>query len=94
MVLREKDGIDYRLVRKTALDLAVSMRACPAGICTPLIKYIIDFSKCVGCAVCKKMCPNGAISGEKKEVHRIDWDKCDKCDICISVCKPNAIIKI
>ncbi|MDI6793085.1 MAG: NADH-ubiquinone oxidoreductase-F iron-sulfur binding region domain-containing protein [bacterium] len=65
---------------------------CPAGVCRDLIHYSINEDNCNGCGACLKACPHDAISGEKKEVHRIDDDNCQKCGICKEACKFEAII--
>jgi NADH-quinone oxidoreductase subunit F/NADP-reducing hydrogenase subunit HndC len=65
---------------------------CPAARCRELIHYEIDPELCTGCVVCKRNCPTGAISGEKKEVHVIDQDVCDRCGVCYEVCRFDAVI--
>ncbi|MDA8123783.1 MAG: 4Fe-4S binding protein [Deltaproteobacteria bacterium] len=65
---------------------------CPAGECKELIAYSVDPGKCTGCTVCAKVCPTGAASGERKQVHRIDPGKCTKCGACKQGCKFSAII--
>jgi len=67
-------------------------KRCPAGVCLELIHYSIDGAKCTGCGVCRKECPQGAISGQKKESHKIDKESCIKCGICLEVCKFNAVV--
>jgi len=67
-------------------------KKCPAGICTNLLTYEI-LEVCTGCGACRKVCPVGAISGEKKEQHVIDQNKCIKCDQCFDACKFQAITK-
>ncbi len=66
-------------------------KRCPAGVCRELIQYVIDKKKCTGCGVCKNICPEGAIIGQKKRSHRIDVAKCIKCGLCKDVCKFGAI---
>ncbi len=63
---------------------------CPGGVCRELITYNIN-DNCTGCLVCLRICPEKAISGEKKKVHIIDQEKCIKCGSCLSVCKFDAI---
>jgi len=66
-------------------------KKCPAGVCKALIKYSIDPENCTGCHLCARICPVGAATGEKKEVHTIDPDICIKCRACYEVCKFDAI---
>ena len=66
---------------------------CPAGVCRDLIHYRIDRDKCNGCTLCVKVCPQGAITGQKKEVHVIDEARCVKCGMCYEVCNQDAIEK-
>jgi len=67
-------------------------RSCPAGVCKALITFTIDEEACKGCRLCSKNCPQEAISGEAKEVHRIDQSKCIKCGVCMDVCKFEAVL--
>jgi NADH:ubiquinone oxidoreductase subunit F (NADH-binding)/ferredoxin len=69
----------------------ITEKKCPAGVCKSLIRYDIDAEKCTGCGVCRKRCPQEAISGEKKKVHILDREKCIKCGICLDSCKFDAV---
>lgn len=71
----------------------ISDHKCPAGVCRELITYGIDPDNCTGCGLCKKNCPSGAISGERKHTHVLDTGKCIKCGICYNVCKFEAVSK-
>jgi NADH-quinone oxidoreductase subunit F len=68
-------------------------KKCPAGVCPALLTFCILPDKCVGCGVCIKPCPTGAITGEKKAAHVIDPTKCVKCGACVPKCKFEAIVK-
>ncbi|MCI1930247.1 MAG: NADH-quinone oxidoreductase subunit NuoF [Clostridia bacterium] len=65
---------------------------CTAHQCKNLVMYSIDKNKCVGCTMCAKNCPAGAISGTVKEPHVIDTEKCIKCGKCATVCKFGAVV--
>ena len=67
-------------------------KKCPAGVCKNLFYYEIDEKACTGCRLCALKCPEEAITGEKKEPHKLDQDKCIKCSICYEACKFNAVV--
>jgi NADH-quinone oxidoreductase subunit F len=60
---------------------------CPALACTDLIYFEIN-DDCVGCGLCVKECTADAITGERKQLHRIDQVKCMRCGTCVVVCPP------
>ncbi len=66
---------------------------CPAGVCRALITYTIDPEVCVGCGLCAKACPQGAIVGERGKPHRISVEICIRCGACAAAC-PKGAIKI
>jgi NADH-quinone oxidoreductase subunit F len=77
-----RDEYEAHIVNKT----------CPARVCKGLITYSVIDENCTGCMVCLRNCPEGAIQGEKKEIHVIDADLCTRCGMCMSVCKFDAIL--
>jgi len=71
----------------------ITNKKCPAGVCKDLLSYVIIAERCKGCGACKRVCPAGAVSGEKKQVHTIDADICVRCGACFEACKFKAIGK-
>ena len=69
-------------------------KKCPAHGCASLVTYQIIDELCKGCMVCIKACSTGAMSGKKKEVHKINYELCNKCGKCFEVCRLNAIAKV
>jgi Pyruvate/2-oxoacid:ferredoxin oxidoreductase delta subunit len=63
----------------------------PSGVCKELFEYEIDHELCVGCGLCAKACPQGAISGVKKQAFTINQSKCIKCRICYQTCSVKAV---
>ncbi|BAJ63806.1 MULTISPECIES: NADH-quinone oxidoreductase subunit NuoF [Anaerolinea] len=67
-------------------------KRCPAKVCRALITYEIVPETCTGCTVCARNCPVNAITGERRQPHKIDPDICVRCGICMQVCNFNAIV--
>ena len=58
----------------------------PASSAEELPCYYIDPDSCVGCQICLRKCPIGAIDGGKKSIHVIDQELCTHCGTCYHVC--------
>jgi NADH:ubiquinone oxidoreductase subunit F (NADH-binding)/Pyruvate/2-oxoacid:ferredoxin oxidoreductase delta subunit/(2Fe-2S) ferredoxin len=69
-------------------------KRCPAGVCKDLLTYSIIAEACKGCTACTRVCPTGAITGEKKKPHVLNQDICIKCGACFETCKFKAIKKV
>ncbi len=69
----------------------VREKKCRARVCRSLLTYTIIPDACTGCTLCAKNCPTDAISGSRKEIHRIDQDLCIQCGNCLRACNFNAV---
>jgi NADH-quinone oxidoreductase subunit F len=75
---------------RSEFEAHITNKRCPAHQCKPLLTYTI-LDSCVGCLICKKVCPTKAISGELKKLHVIDQSKCTHCGECHKACRVDAI---
>ncbi|MFN3268578.1 MAG: NADH-ubiquinone oxidoreductase-F iron-sulfur binding region domain-containing protein, partial [Zestosphaera sp.] len=69
-------------------------KRCPAKVCSRLVRYEINPTKCRGCAQCAKNCPANAISGSPGKIFRIDQNLCIKCGQCLITCPFGAVVKV
>jgi len=54
--------------------------------------YVVDAESCIGCKICVRKCPVGAISMKNSKAV-IDTEKCINCGICVNACPVKAIHK-
>lgn len=84
-----------RIDPEKCVSCGLCVGVCPTGNIDDLVavryKAVIDRQACVGCAECAPVCPVEAITGEKKQPHRVDSDKCIACGRCLGVCPVAAI---
>jgi len=70
-------------------------KKCPARVCRQLNVYTINPDFCMtkghGCGVCRRECPEKAITGEKGKAHVISQELCKKCGVCVDVCKFDSV---
>jgi ferredoxin len=72
-------------------EMHINKKWCTAGVCRDLCTFHIDESLCKGCGACMRACPSKAITGEKKQPHKIMQDLCLHCRTCWDTCKFNSI---
>ena len=65
--------------------------ACPAKVCKPLIRYVIDPEACKNCGLCARGCPVDAIASGDGSFYVIDQQACVKCGRCEQVCPFGAV---
>ena len=83
-------GIDINKCRVCGLCVG----RCPTNAITDFIPvrekaFVLD--TCIGCAICRKVCPVDAVSGVPKEKHIVDQTRCIGCGICTAKCPVQAI---
>ena len=52
-------------------------------------KYLCK--ECIGCGLCKLICPEACIEGKEKNTYRADLLYCKGCGLCAFICPKNDI---
>ncbi|MBF0570196.1 MAG: 4Fe-4S binding protein, partial [Candidatus Omnitrophica bacterium] len=68
-------------------------KKCASGKCASLVMYSINKDKCTGCGMCLRICPAGAIAGNRQDKYVIDAKKCISCGQCFEVCKFGSVVR-
>ena len=76
---------------KEEYERHIKDKICPAGVCSDLIRFVVDKELCKKCGICVKSCVYDAVHWVKGETAKIYIDKCVKCRKCIEDCRFNAI---
>lgn len=56
-----------------------------------LVTLTLDSSKCVGCGLCKIVCPHRIFEIENRKAKIIKKESCIECGACMSNCPTGAI---
>lgn len=43
-------------------------------------------TNCIGCGLCKLVCPEACIEGKEKNAYQVDYEYCKGCGLCVYIC--------
>jgi len=69
----------------------LNMVTAPAKITSSNYYCELTPDACIGCGICQKRCPTGAIIFKGKNAISINTNRCIGCGLCVSTCKPGAL---
>jgi len=80
---------------RISIDYPSELRALPNNFRGVLIN---EHTRCIGCRLCAKVCPSGAIElyYEKEGIYKpgIDYGKCVFCGLCVEVCPTGSLRQV
>lgn len=76
-------------LRKETSLVAVRCSSCDVGKVTRTVCK----NGCIGCKICEKKCPNGAIAVADNHAV-IDYTKCTSCGLCTQSCPAKCLVKL
>ena len=79
-----------RAIKSRLHSLNTRISEIEQGFPSSTLKAFVDQNTCVGCGICRDVCPAGAIAVE--EVAIVDPKRCTGCGHCVEQCPSGAII--